>query len=199
MWVYCINRGRGLASTATGRSPFGQGSNGISVAGEPLPPERGEQFEAGLKTSLLDDRLTGTLAFYHLTKQNILTADLTTPENPFDSIAIGEARSQGIELDIAGQLTNHVSLIGSWAYTDVEVTKDNGGLQGKRLPNAPRYAGSLWLKYDVTGYAEDGLSLGLGVFAAGQREGDVENTFQLPGFARLDAMAAYRMKIAPHV
>ena len=35
-------------------------------------------------------------------------------------------------------------------------------------------------------------SVGGGVFAQGQRQGDSANTFQLPGYARFDAMLAYR-------
>ncbi len=170
-------------------------NNGLSATGQAFDPQTGEQFEAGVKTALLDERLTATLAFYHLTKENILTPDLSTPD-PFDSAAIGEARSQGIELDVSGQINDYLSLIGSYAFTDVEVTKDNSGFQGKRLVNVPDHAGSVWLKYDVNGtFVDQGWSFGLGGVAAGQREGDNENTFQLPGFARLDASAAYRLKL----
>lgn len=171
--------------------------NGRSATGTLHDPEIGEQFEAGLKTQLFEDQLTATLAYFHLTKENILTADLSTPDDPFDSIAIGEARSEGVELDIAGRVTDTLSLIGSYAYTDAEVTKDSSGLQGNQLPNAPLHSGSLWLKYDVNGYGADGLSFGVGLFANGQREGDADNTFQLPGYARLDALAAYRWTIGP--
>ena len=34
------------------------------------------------------------------------------------------------------------------------------------------------------------------MFAQGQRQGDIPNTFQLPGYARIDAMAAYRFALA---
>lgn len=171
-------------------------NNGISATGEPLPPQTGEQYEAGIKTALFDQRLTATLAFYHLTKQNTLTPDFSTP-SPTDSAPIGEARSQGIELDAAGQITEKLSVIGNYAFTDAEVTKDFSGLQEKRLENVPEHSGSLWLRYDVNGAGADGLSFGFGVFAAGQREGDANNTFQLPGYARLDALAAYRWKLGP--
>ncbi|MGH8614043.1 MAG: TonB-dependent siderophore receptor [Gammaproteobacteria bacterium] len=176
---------------------FGSNNGGVSATGALHDPQSGEQFEAGLKTELFEAELTATLAYFHLTKMNILTDDLSTPDNPFDSLAIGEARSEGVELDIAGRLTDTLSLIGSYAYTDAKVTKDNGGLQGNQLPNAPLHSGSLWLKYDVSGYQADGLSFGVGVFANGHREGDAENTFELPGYARLDALAAYRRKIGP--
>jgi iron complex outermembrane receptor protein len=40
--------------------------------------------------------------------------------------------------------------------------------------------------------AVDGFSMGLGGIVASQREGDVANSFQLPDFVRLDAMATYK-------
>ncbi|MGH8605642.1 MAG: TonB-dependent receptor domain-containing protein [Gammaproteobacteria bacterium] len=51
---------------------------------------------------------------------------------------------------VRGGLTWRASLIGSYAYTDGKVTKDNSALEGKRLFNVPEHAGSLWLKYDMT-------------------------------------------------
>ena len=41
----------------------------------------------------------------------------------------------------------------------------------------------------------NGFSVGLGTVAAGQREGDIDNTFQLPGYVRVDAFAAYKWNI----
>lgn len=170
-------------------------NNGISATGGTFDPQIGEQFEAGVKTSLFDDRLLTTLAYYHLTKGNLLTPDLSTP-NPNDSIAIGEQRSQGIEMDVTGQITDSLSLIGSYAYTDGRITKDNSGLEGKRLTNVPEHGGSLWAKYDFNGHkALDGFSVGLGGVAAGQRKGDVPNSFEMPGYVRMDAMAAYKWNI----
>lgn len=170
-------------------------NNGISATGATFNPQIGEQFEAGIKTSLFDERFLATLAYYHLTKDNLLTPDLTTAD-PDDSIAVGQERSQGIELDMTGQITDALNVIGSFAYTDARVSKDYSGFQGKRLSNVPEQAGSLWLKYDFNGHqALNGFSVGLGTVAAGQREGDIDNTFQLPGYARVDAFAAYRWNI----
>lgn len=169
-------------------------NNGQSASGEPFEPEAGTQYEVGLKTAFLEGRLSSTLAFYHLTKENILTADITTP-GPFDSIAIGEARSQGIELDLSGQITDSLNLIASYAYTGTRITRDDRGNADHRLPNVPEHSGSAWLKYDFSLPPLQGLSLGTGVFLASQRQGDNENSFQLPGYVRWDAMAAYRFDV----
>lgn len=121
--------------------------------------------------------------------------DLSTPD-PFDKIA-NLQRSQGIELDMTGYLSNNFSLIGSYAFTDARVLKDySGATRGNRLNNVPEHSGSLWLRYDANGYAaKDGFSAGLGGVAAGQREGDNANSFQMPGYVRMDAFLAYKHKI----
>lgn len=166
-------------------------NNGITATGATINPEIGEQFEAGFKTEFFDQRLSTTLAYYHLTKENLMTRDFNSPD-PFASAAIGKARSQGIELDMAGRLTDEISIIGNYAFTDARITQDFSGLQGNRLNNVPEHSGSVWLKYDIHHYEPlNGLSFGLGMFAAGQRQGDNDNTFVLPGYARLDAFASY--------
>jgi iron complex outermembrane receptor protein len=47
---------------------FGAANAGLSRTGEAFDPETATQYEAGLKTELLDGKLSATLAFYHLTK-----------------------------------------------------------------------------------------------------------------------------------
>lgn len=166
-------------------------NNGINATGGTFDPQQGEQYELGLKTELFGRRLLGNVALYQLTKSNLLTADLSTAD-PNDSIAIGEQRARGVEIDISGRVTDYFSVIGSYTYTEAEVTKDNRGLQGHLINNVPKHALSLWGRYDLP----SGLSFGLGGVAVDDRPGDIANTFVLPGYTRLDAMASYRFKLA---
>lgn len=165
--------------------------NGRSADGTPFDPETADQYEAGVKTELLDGRLSATLAFYELTKFNVLTDNPNTPEDPTDQLAIGEARSRGVEIDIQGQITERLSVIASYAYTDTKISEDESGRQGNRLPLVPFNAGSVWTKYDLTSQ----FSVGAGLFTVGRREVDEDNSAQLPGYVRLDAMAAYRWQL----
>lgn len=170
-------------------------NNGVAATGKNLPPQLAEQWEAGFKTELFDQRLSATLAFYHLTRTNILTPDISTSD-PFDSIAIGENRSQGVELDVIGQITDNLGIIGNYAYTDAKVTKDNSGFQGNKLANVPENSGRLFLTYDFKNHSYmDGWRFGLGVTAVGARAGNNLNNFVLPGYARLDTFAAYSFKL----
>ncbi len=173
---------------------IGAGNGGVSRSGTPFDPEIAEQYEAGIKTEFFDSRMTSTVAFFHLTKDNILTPD---PINPNFRIATGRARSQGIEVDVAGQITDELSLIGTYAWTDTKILQDNNGNQGNRLPLVPLHAGSLWLKYDFQTDLLKGFSFGAGVFAADKRFGDNANSFSDGAYARIDMMAAYKLNIGP--
>lgn len=167
-----------------------QTNNGRSADGRSFDPETAQQVEFGLKTEWLDGRLSSTLAFFELTKGNILTDNIDTLD-PTDSIAIGQATSQGIELSVTGDLTDALRLIGQYAYTGTEVTRDNNGNLGHQLPQAARHSGSLWMTYDIT----EQFKMGAGVYAVDSRNVDIANTVQMPGYVRLDMMAAYRWNI----
>jgi len=169
---------------------LGSANTAIGVGGTVLGPETAEQYEAGFKTEFFDKRLTSSVAFYQLTKQNMSVPIIGTPY----SQAIGEARSQGVEMDIAGRVSDGLSLIATYAYTDAAILK--GANAGNRLWNVPRNAGSLWAKYDLQQAAVRGLSVGAGVYFQGQREGDNANTFELPGYGRIDALVKYKLPLA---
>jgi iron complex outermembrane receptor protein len=157
-------------------------------------PETARQYEGGLKTELLGGRLTSTLAVYDLTKSNILTPD---PNNPALSVAIGEARSRGVEIDVQASLSEGWSLVSTYAYTDTEILRDGSGNEGNVLPYAAPHQGSLWLKHDFQSNRLKGLSAGAGIYAAGKRYGDAANSYSDDAYARLDLFAAYRTKIGP--
>lgn len=158
-----------------------------AVLGE---PEKARQFELGAKWQMTDSRFTGTASLYQLDKRNISAPD---PDNPKLNVAIGEARSRGLELDFQGQLTSQWSLLGSYSYTKAEITRDTSGYVGNRLPYVPRHQGSLWAKYVPQAIPD--LSLGAGVFAASRRYGDTANSYSAGGYAQLDLMAAWRLPV----
>ncbi|NBD18402.1 MAG: TonB-dependent siderophore receptor [Cyanobacteria bacterium] len=163
----------------------GDGQGGI------LDPERGTQYEVGLRSELLDGRLSATLAAFNITKSNVSVG----VEDPPAGLrrAIGEQRSRGFELDIAGELADGWKIIASYAHTDAEVTDDNDSEQeGNELPGIPRNGASLWTVYEIQRGNLQGLGIGAGVFFVGEREGNLDNTFRLPSYTRIDARLSYR-------
>lgn len=162
---------------------------GATFGGTPFEPETGEQAEAGIKADFLDGRLGATLAAYEIRRQNVLTAD---PANPGFSVQTGEQRARGLELDLAGDLGAGWKLLASAAYTDATITKDNRLPVGNRIQGVPRTSGSLWLTREIGSGAWRGFGFGAGLFAAGERQGDLANTFQVPGYVRADTSLFYR-------
>lgn len=164
-------------------------TNAVVEPGAPsFDPEEGEQWEGGIKSELLDKRLTVTMAYFDITKTNIVQ---DIPGTIF-SRPVGEVESKGFELDIAGRLDRNWSILANYAYADAVISEDEEGNEGNRLMNVPRHAGSAWLKYDFMESLR-GFSLGGGVTAMGDRPGDNENSFVLPSFVRFDAMAQYEL------
>ncbi|RUT12290.1 ferrichrome-iron receptor [Chroococcidiopsis cubana SAG 39.79] len=152
-------------------------------------PTRGTQYEVGVKTDFLARRLSATLAAYHLTKTNVLTPN---PDDPDFSIQTGEQRSQGIELDITGEILPGWNVTAAYAYTDAEVTEDNTFPVGNRLPNVPENQASLWTTYEIQAGDLEGLGFGLGLFYVGARQGDLDNSFEMGDYFRTDAALYYR-------
>ncbi|AFZ29175.1 TonB-dependent siderophore receptor [Gloeocapsa sp. PCC 7428] len=164
-------------------------NSGRTVDNSILEPVRGTQYEIGMRGEWLDGRLVTNLAAYHLTRSNIAATD---PENPDFSIAIGEQRSQGVEFDVIGEILPGWNAIASYAYTDAEITRDNSPLEGNRLFGVPENAASLWSTYEIQSGDLQGLGFGLGLFFIGERQGDADNSFQVPSYVRTDASLFYR-------
>jgi iron complex outermembrane recepter protein len=162
---------------------------GRNAGDQPFKPKRGTGYEVGVKTEFLKGRLFSTLAFYNTTLKNVLTSDLS---NFGFSVQVGEQRSRGIEFDIAGEILPGWKIIATYAHTDAIITKDNDLAAGNRLENVPRNSGSLWSTYTLQTGKLKGLGVGLGIFAVGERAGDLENSFVLPGYFRLDAALFYQ-------
>jgi len=152
-------------------------------------PEEGTQYEVGVKAEFLEGRLSSTLAFYQLTRQNVLTPD---PRDANFSIQTGEQRSRGIDLDISGEILPGWRITSSYAYTDARIVEDNALAIGNRINNVPQHSASLFTTYEIQKGNLQGLGFGLGLFYVGEREGDLDNSFSLPSYLRTDAAIFYR-------
>lgn len=92
------------------------GANQLSPQGLTLSPQKGEQYEGGLKAELLDKRLLLTIAYFDITKTNV---PVTDPTNAANRLLIGKARSQGLEIDLTGQIDDNWSVIANYTHDDV--------------------------------------------------------------------------------
>jgi len=168
----------------------------FNASGQLFDPERSTQYEAGAKVFMLDNRVSVNLAWFHLTRENVLTRD---PTNLLFQVATGQQRSQGVELDVTAQLTAGWNVIAGYAYTDAEVTKDNDPqLSGKRLANVPYNKFTLWSTYHFQEGPLKGFGLGGGIFAYSNRNGSlIVDQPAMPGYVRADAALYYNRALEP--
>ncbi|NMF64892.1 TonB-dependent siderophore receptor [Brasilonema octagenarum UFV-E1] len=160
-----------------------------SRTNEQFKPQNTEQFEVGVKQNFLKDKLSATLAFFQVTKQNVLTPD---PVDDLFSIQTGEQRSRGIELDIAGEILPGWKVVANYAYIDGTVTKDNVIPVRDRLFGVPEHSAGLWTTYEFQRGGLQGLGFGGGLYFVGEQEVDLPNTFKLSSYIRADASIFYR-------
>jgi len=163
-------------------------SGSSTVLDGSIAPEEAKSWEVGARLDM-PGRVTGNIALFDIKKRNVLVANSEGPVTLYS--AAGEVRSRGLELDLSGQLSDRWSMIGSYAYTDAEVTEDPD-YKGKKLQNVARNSGSLSAVYDfgrVIG--GDQLRVGAGARYVGERAGNAVNDFELPSYTVADAFATY--------
>ncbi|MGH8565513.1 MAG: TonB-dependent receptor [Gammaproteobacteria bacterium] len=170
----------------------------LNVSSANLPPEDNRNFEVGAKLDLLNGRLAANAALFRLEKTNARTTD---PNDPTFNVLAGEQRTDGLELELAGEILPHWGISVAYALLDAEVVKSNTtatgsvsglskSLQGKEPINVPDHSGVVWTSYRLS----DNWEVGGGVFFATERFTDSVNEVTLPGYARLDAVLAYHQK-----
>jgi len=177
-------------------------NQGVDAQGAAFDPERGHAYEAGLKYALMDGRVTGTLSAFRITKSNILASD---PALTGFSIAVGRARSQGLEADVNLSL-GRFEATAVYALVDTEILKDDvvrAGPQpipvGTELSNIPRHSASVFGQWRSSDAASGFLTLSAGASYVGEREGTPAGAvtgggvFRLPGYVTTRAGLGYQL------
>lgn len=157
-----------------------------------VAPQQSRQWEGGVKANINDGRLMATFAWFDITKTNIPTP---SPDPALAAqgvqVATGEVRNRGVDLDLSGQVTPEFKVIGSFAYIDSRITRDNNGNVGHRFYGVPRFGGSLWGVYEPQLETLKGLSLGAGFVSRSDFELNNANSFTLAGYTTVNIMARY--------
>lgn len=157
-----------------------------------LPPEESTSYEVGAKFDLLSG-ITANIALFDIHKRNVLYTEAVGDETVAKTA--GKVRSRGVEVDLAGSITDNLSVIASYGYTDAKVL-DDPDYAGKPLPNVPKHTGSLFLSYDIHNvYDSNTLTVGGGGRAVSKRSGTNGADYYLQGYAVADVFAAYKMKL----
>ena len=167
-------------------------NTGAARLGGGFDPEEGKAYEVGMKWAALDGRLSVDTAIFHAVKENVLTLD---PVDPNFNVAAGEVRSRGFEVNVTGDLTPNWRILGGYAFTDAEVTKDNTLARGTRLTNIPRNAVNLLNVYEFHDGVLRGLGLGANLKYVGEREGQktAVSDYTMDSYTVTDLLSFYKV------
>lgn len=183
------------ASYSKSFSPFG-GSMGVSAVSATTDlkafnyePQYNDQYEIGIKSDWLDQRLNTQLSAFHIKKHNIRDHEDPEDDNsPY--VIVGENESKGFEFSFIGQAFNNVYVRGGYGYTDAKINADKvePELVGNYLRNVSKHTGNLFVRYLPTEkfYGE------IGVTYMGSYYTSDENTTKMPDWTRLDAALGYK-------
>lgn len=166
---------------------------GSDYYGNSFKPVTGSNKEIGVKYDWFDSSWVSSLSLYQIVKNNVLTAD---PEHTYFSVQLGQTTTKGIEFDLRGQITQQLSMMANYAYTDGKVTKDTDPNKvGIATPGSTKHIANAWLTYRFRDSSFKGLGISLGTqYQAGRTAWYVfDGTSQLlPDYFRLDAAISYQ-------
>jgi catecholate siderophore receptor len=161
--------------------------SGLDINTSSLKPERFDNYEIGAKWEPLDG-LLATAAIYRLDRSN---TRVSNPDGSGTFLLSGEQRSRGVELGIERSVSDRWQISAGYAWQKAEVTSATTACASGdcEVPNVPRHSFSLWNRYDVS----NSLGLGLGLIARSKTFASISNAVTLPGYARVDAAAYYKV------
>lgn len=161
----------------------------LDVNGDPAKPERGEQYEVGLKYQPRSFEGYFNIAAFEVSKENLAR----TVNNQLTQI--GEVRNRGIELEAVANVTEELTLIGNVSFIDSEITEDaNNSYVGKTPSQIADQLASAWANYRFLSGPLDGLTVGAGARYIGDSYADNTETNVVPSYTLFDATLSYRIE-----
>lgn len=161
-----------------------------------LDPIDGVNYELGLKSEFLDDRVHTTAAIFR-TKQENLAEAAGTFENGVDTFyrGVDGISSEGVELEFVGDVTDRIQVFAG--YTWVNIEDADGHSTREFIPEHLAQLRGTWKVPGVNGLElgsqirwQSGISQDQGVATVGPNAGATIVTEQ-SSYAVLDLMASY--------
>lgn len=131
-------------------------------------PEQANQFEFGIKTNLIKNKLNATISYYDI---RVTDQVITDPASPFNKIQGGEIFSKGFEIELNANPVNGLNIRAGYSNNDSKTTKsDNTEILNRRpLDAGSKHIYNAWANYEVPGGKLQGFGIGAGVNGASER------------------------------
>lgn len=176
--------------------------------GSPIGEAKTEQFEAGVKTQWMQDRLRFNATYFHLFNDNLayqLYDDNWVSTGRYAKA--GNLMRQGVEVELAGRPLPNLDVMLGYSYLDARYQDSPAYEEGSAPMNAPTHTANAWVNYRFTQGAVQGLTLGMGAYYVGARpvndytkKATHTNTqpgvkpFDMPAYTTLNLKVGYERK-----
>ena len=161
---------------------------------KPFKPLTGYNLETGVKGFLSNKKINYNFSLFHIVKNNTLTPD---PQHFNYFIQRGQVISNGVDIDITGDITTSLTLNANYEYVDAKTTKDSDpAVVGVKNLGTPAHSGNLWMKYNWQKGKLKGFSFAAGYQYMGKQSAvwyynsDPDTRF-FPDYHLLDAALSY--------
>lgn len=152
----------------------GEQLSSLSASNKAFEPEEFKNLEVGAKWDIRP-ALALTAAVYRLDRTNVIAPN---PADTTRSILIDGQRVEGVEIGLAGKLTDAWSVFGGYAWQKGEIPGSN-----LELAQLPEQTASLWNRYDFN----PTWGVGLGAIHRGALFASTSNQVVLKSYTRYDA------------
>jgi iron complex outermembrane receptor protein len=171
----------------------------VAPPGIGVEPERGEQYELGIKYQPLGTNALFSASVYDLRKNNVTVA-VVQPDGNITRELVGEQRVRGIDLEGKAEVANNLDVIASYSYMKSEVLRSDpifgADVEGNEFSEVPNHMASLWVNYTLPGTETRGdMTFGLGARYIGSYYFAISNaTGKADASVTLDAAFSYQVQ-----
>lgn len=133
--------------------------------GQVLPSQQGKQHEVGLKTELIDGRLTANIAYFDI-KQLNLTVPAFPQTTPPSFVLVAGENSKGVDGDLTWTVTSNIDVLASFAVFDAKVPQvPPNNTVNRVLPvgNVSEHTYGIWTRYSFKDGQLKGFSMAAGL------------------------------------
>ncbi|MGE8643063.1 TonB-dependent receptor [Acinetobacter vivianii] len=174
---------------SAGLSPFTSGTVDLETFN--AEPQYNEQYEIGIKSDWLDDRLSTQFSVFDIRKKNIRYRP-NPDDEPSLYVVGGEHQSKGAEFSFIGRMMDNVFVRGGYGYTDADVKQDKVKPEnvGHYLANTAKNTGNLFIRY----LPLDNVYTEIGATYNGSFYTNISNNpdTKIDGWTRFDAAVGYK-------
>jgi len=159
-------------------------------------PEQANQMEGGIKTSLLNGKISSTLSYYNIKVKDVLRS-MPSPGNPNAQVQDGTIVSKGMELEVNAYLVKGFTAVVGFSYNDSKYTKaDKSVLDRRPNTSGSPYLGNFYTSYQFLDGKLKGLGFGIGGNYASENKiyNAEDGVFSLPSYFVLNANVYYDAK-----